>query len=103
MADASPVSLIRDDQVPRGFRFAAVRAGLKTSGKPDLACAVADQPVTAAAMFTSNYNAPYANTKPTAPPSNPSSVFSIKSSPAICDALAPMAARTAISWKVAAS
>ena len=54
MADASPVSLIRDDQVPRGFRFAAVRAGLKASGKPDLACAVADQPATAAAMFTSN-------------------------------------------------
>jgi glutamate N-acetyltransferase/amino-acid N-acetyltransferase len=54
MADASPVPLIRDDQVPRGFRFAAVRAGLKASGKPDLACAVADQPATAAAMFTSN-------------------------------------------------
>jgi glutamate N-acetyltransferase / amino-acid N-acetyltransferase len=54
MADASPVSLIRDDQVPRGFRFAAVRAGLKASGKPDLACAVADHPATAAAMFTSN-------------------------------------------------
>ena len=54
MADASPVSLIRNDQVPRGFRFAAVRAGLKASGKPDLACAVADQPATAAAMFTSN-------------------------------------------------
>ena len=54
MADASPVPLIRDGQVPRGFRFAAVRAGLKASGKPDLACAVADQPATAAAMFTSN-------------------------------------------------
>src|ERR1700761_6807618 len=54
MADASPVSLIRDDQVPRGFSFAAVRAGLKASGKPDLACAVAEQPAVAAAMFTSN-------------------------------------------------
>jgi glutamate N-acetyltransferase / amino-acid N-acetyltransferase len=54
MADASPAPLIRDDQVPRGFRFAAMRAGLKASGKPDLACAVADQPATAAAMFTSN-------------------------------------------------
>jgi glutamate N-acetyltransferase/amino-acid N-acetyltransferase len=54
MADVSPAPLIRDDQVPRGFFFAAVRAGLKASGKPDLACAVADQPATAAAMFTSN-------------------------------------------------
>src|SRR6202453_1636248 len=54
MADVSPAPLIRDDQVPGGFSFAAVRAGLKASGKPDLACAVADQPATAAAMFTSN-------------------------------------------------
>jgi glutamate N-acetyltransferase/amino-acid N-acetyltransferase len=54
MADVSPAPLIRDDQVPRGFSFAAVRAGLKASGKPDLACAVAAQPAAAAAMFTSN-------------------------------------------------
>jgi len=54
MAETSPTPLIRDDQVPRGFSFAAVRAGLKASGKPDLACAVADQPAAAAAMFTSN-------------------------------------------------
>ena len=54
MADTSPAPLIRDDQVPRGFSFAAVRAGLKASGNPDLACAVADQPAAAAAMFTSN-------------------------------------------------
>jgi glutamate N-acetyltransferase/amino-acid N-acetyltransferase len=45
---------LSDDQVPRGFSFAAVRAGLKASGNPDLACAVADRPATAAAMFTSN-------------------------------------------------
>jgi glutamate N-acetyltransferase/amino-acid N-acetyltransferase len=45
---------LSDDQLPRGFSFAAVRAGLKASGNPDLACAVADQPATAAAMFTSN-------------------------------------------------
>jgi glutamate N-acetyltransferase / amino-acid N-acetyltransferase len=45
---------LRDDQVPRGFSFAAVRAGLKASGNPDLACAVADHPAAAAAMFTSN-------------------------------------------------
>ena len=46
--------LIREDQVPHGFSFAAVRAGLKASGNPDLACAVADRPAIAAAMFTSN-------------------------------------------------
>src|SRR3984957_20539748 len=54
MADASASPLISDDQVPRGFSFAAVRAGLKASGKPDLACALASQPAAAAAMFTSN-------------------------------------------------
>src|SRR3984885_10728336 len=54
MAETSPSPLLRDDQIPRGFAFAAVRAGLKASGNPDLACAVADQPATAAAMFTSN-------------------------------------------------
>src|ERR1700691_3512241 len=50
----SPSLPLSDDQVPRGFSFAAVRAGLKASGNPDLACAVADQPAAAAAMFTSN-------------------------------------------------
>jgi len=54
MVASSPAPLLRDDQVPRGFRFAAVRAGLKASGNPDLACAVADRPAAAAAMFTSN-------------------------------------------------
>jgi glutamate N-acetyltransferase/amino-acid N-acetyltransferase len=54
MAETSPSPLLRDDQIPRGFSFAAVRAGLKASGNPDLACAVADQPAAAAAMFTSN-------------------------------------------------
>src|ERR1700679_3849280 len=54
MADASASPLMSDDQVPRGFSFAAVRAGLKASGNPDLACAVASQPAAAAAMFTSN-------------------------------------------------
>jgi glutamate N-acetyltransferase / amino-acid N-acetyltransferase len=54
MVDTSPTPLIRDDQVPRGFSFAAVRAALKASGNPDLACAVTDQPAAAAAMFTSN-------------------------------------------------
>jgi glutamate N-acetyltransferase/amino-acid N-acetyltransferase len=54
MVATSPAPLIRDDQVPRGFSFAAVRAGLKASGNPDLACAVTDQPAAAAALFTSN-------------------------------------------------
>src|SRR6202044_680237 len=54
MADTSPTPPLSDDQLPRGFSFAAVRAGIKPSGKPDLACAVAAQPATAAAMFTSN-------------------------------------------------
>jgi glutamate N-acetyltransferase / amino-acid N-acetyltransferase len=61
MADTSPAprspslnTPLSDDQVPRGFSFAAVRAGLKASGNPDLSCAVADQLATAAAMFTSN-------------------------------------------------
>ncbi|MGC9292601.1 MAG: bifunctional glutamate N-acetyltransferase/amino-acid acetyltransferase ArgJ [Acidobacteriaceae bacterium] len=49
-----PQISIPEDAVPSGFRFAAVRAGIKASGKPDLACAVADAPATAAAMFTSN-------------------------------------------------
>jgi glutamate N-acetyltransferase/amino-acid N-acetyltransferase len=40
--------------IPAGFRFGAVRAGIKPSGKPDFACALAIQGTTAAAMFTSN-------------------------------------------------
>ena len=43
-----------DAALPRGFRFAAVKAGIKPSGKPDFAVAVADEPVSAAAMFTAN-------------------------------------------------
>jgi glutamate N-acetyltransferase / amino-acid N-acetyltransferase len=46
--------LIEEDDVPRGFRFAAVRAGVKPSGNLDLSCAIADEPATAAAMFTTN-------------------------------------------------
>jgi glutamate N-acetyltransferase / amino-acid N-acetyltransferase len=40
--------------IPRGFRFGAARAGLKQSGRADLALIVADQPAGAAAMFTAN-------------------------------------------------
>src|SRR5271170_1576697 len=43
-----------DFLLPSGFQFAAVKAGLKPSGKPDFAIVVADKPVSAAAMFTSN-------------------------------------------------
>ena len=45
---------IRSEQLPRGFRFGAVKAGIKPSGKPDFAVAVADKMASAAAMFTAN-------------------------------------------------
>lgn len=41
-------------ELPRGFRWAAVKAGIKASGRTDLAIAVADRPAAAAVMFTSN-------------------------------------------------
>jgi glutamate N-acetyltransferase / amino-acid N-acetyltransferase len=50
----SQSKLISDEQIPRGFRFAAVKAGIKPSGKADFAVAVADRAASAAAMFTSN-------------------------------------------------
>lgn len=40
--------------LPRGFLWGAVRAGIKVSGRPDLAAIVAPQGATAAALFTSN-------------------------------------------------
>lgn len=46
--------LLSDEALPRGFRFAAVKAGLKASGNPDFAVAVADDPASAAALFTAN-------------------------------------------------
>ena len=39
---------------PRGFTASAVAAGLKKSGKPDVALLAADRPVPAAAVFTTN-------------------------------------------------
>jgi glutamate N-acetyltransferase/amino-acid N-acetyltransferase len=39
---------------PQGFRASAVAAGLKKSGKADLALVVSDVPAAAAAMFTTN-------------------------------------------------
>jgi glutamate N-acetyltransferase / amino-acid N-acetyltransferase len=41
-------------EVPRGLRFGAVRAGIKASGNLDLCVAVAESPMSAAAVFTSN-------------------------------------------------
>jgi len=40
--------------IPRGFRFAAGKAGLKASGRPDFALIVADTAAGAAAEFTAN-------------------------------------------------
>jgi glutamate N-acetyltransferase/amino-acid N-acetyltransferase len=40
--------------IPRGFRFGACKAGLKASGRTDFALIVADQPASAAAVFTAN-------------------------------------------------
>ncbi len=40
--------------IPKGFRFAATKAGLKASGRTDFALIVADAPANAAAAFTSN-------------------------------------------------
>lgn len=50
----SDTPLIASEVLPRGFHFAAVKAGLKPSGKPDFAVAVADTGASAAAMFTMN-------------------------------------------------
>ncbi|HEX3986783.1 MAG TPA: bifunctional glutamate N-acetyltransferase/amino-acid acetyltransferase ArgJ [Acidobacteriaceae bacterium] len=47
-------SLITAEALPRGFRFAAVKAGIKPSGKPDFAVALAEKTASAAAMFTAN-------------------------------------------------
>lgn len=40
--------------IPRGFSFSAATAGIKASGKPDLALAVASQGASATALFTTN-------------------------------------------------
>src|SRR5260370_32502102 len=39
---------------PTGFKFSAIAAGLKSSGKPDLALIIAEPRTTAAALFTKN-------------------------------------------------
>jgi glutamate N-acetyltransferase/amino-acid N-acetyltransferase len=40
--------------VPRGFRFGAIKAGVKASGRPDFSLIVANEPASAAAAFTAN-------------------------------------------------
>ncbi|MGC1421291.1 MAG: bifunctional glutamate N-acetyltransferase/amino-acid acetyltransferase ArgJ [Terracidiphilus sp.] len=40
--------------IPRGFRFGAVKTGLKQSGRTDFALIVSDAPASAAAAFTGN-------------------------------------------------
>jgi glutamate N-acetyltransferase/amino-acid N-acetyltransferase len=52
VSDAIFTSL--SNTLPVGFRWSAVKAGIKASGKPDLALAVCDGGAAAAAMFTSN-------------------------------------------------
>jgi glutamate N-acetyltransferase/amino-acid N-acetyltransferase len=42
------------DSIPRGFRFAAAKAGVKASGRADFAVIVADEPASAAAALTTN-------------------------------------------------
>src|SRR5580700_9090945 len=41
-------------RLPLGFSFSAVAAGIKVSGRPDLALAEAAKGATAAALFTQN-------------------------------------------------
>ncbi len=48
MSESGPIFL------PKGFKFSAVTAGIKASGKPDLALILADPRATAAALFTKN-------------------------------------------------
>ena len=46
--------IARLEKLPQGFLWGAVKAGIKASGKMDLAAAVAPKMATAAAMFTRN-------------------------------------------------
>jgi glutamate N-acetyltransferase / amino-acid N-acetyltransferase len=51
MNDASPAQPI---YIPKGFAFATASAGIKASGKPDLALITAAEGTSAAALFTRN-------------------------------------------------
>ena len=48
MSGSGPIFL------PKGFKFSAVKAGIKASGKPDLALILAEPRTSAAALFTRN-------------------------------------------------
>lgn len=52
VSDAIPTAL--SNKLPLGFRWSAVKAGIKASGKSDVALAVCDGGASAAAMFTGN-------------------------------------------------
>ncbi len=54
MPATPPKKTARSLTAPRGFRAAAATAGIKASGKPDLALIAADRPCTAAGVFTTN-------------------------------------------------
>ena len=48
------MSALTCDDFPLGFTYAAMAAGIKKSGKPDLGLIVADRPAVAAGTFTTN-------------------------------------------------
>ena len=52
--DKRMMSEISHVVIPRGFRFGAIKAGLKASGRTDFAMIVTDAPASAAAAFTGN-------------------------------------------------
>ena len=43
--------------LPKGFKFSSASAGIKASGKPDLALILADSDVAAAALFSAAFGA----------------------------------------------
>jgi glutamate N-acetyltransferase/amino-acid N-acetyltransferase len=51
---SNPVPPSISQPLPLGFRWSAVRAGIKSSGKPDLALTACDTPAEAGVMYTSN-------------------------------------------------
>ncbi len=54
MSSESSESKAGSQALPQGFKWGAVKAGIKASGKLDVAVAIPDKPATAAAMFTKN-------------------------------------------------
>ena len=48
------MKLVSEILVPRGFEFSSATAGIKVSGSPDMALALAPRGANAAAMFTTN-------------------------------------------------